>query len=113
MAQRVQVLLVDDLDGGVADTTVSFALDGTAYEIDLSEENAAKLRDGFAAWTAHARRASGSGRKASGTRRAAGTTARRGDLNAIREWGRANGFKVSDRGRVSGDLQAAYDKAHA
>lgn len=108
MAQRVQVLLVDDLDGGVADETISFGLDGVSYEIDLSKSNANKLREVFSEWTGHARRAGG--RRATGRRPAAG---RRQDLNEIRQWGRANGFKVSDRGRVSGELQDAYDKAHS
>ena len=45
MAQQVQVVLVDDLDGGKAAETVSFALDGVSYEIDLSAKNAAKLRE--------------------------------------------------------------------
>lgn len=109
MAQRVQVLLVDDLDGGVADETISFGLDGVSYEIDLSKSNAGKLRDAFGEWTGHARRAGG--RRAAG-RRPATVAGRRQDLNQIREWGRANGFKVSDRGRVSGELQDAYDKAN-
>ncbi len=109
MAQRVQVLLVDDLDGGEATETVSFALDGVTYEIDLSQDNAAKLRDNFSQWTGHARRSGG--RKIAGRRSAAGGTARK-DLNAIREWGRQNGFQVSDRGRVSGELQAAYERAN-
>ncbi|MCA0435946.1 MAG: Lsr2 family protein [Austwickia sp.] len=107
MAQKVQVLLVDDLDGGEARETVSFALDGVTYEIDLSEANASKMRDQLAKWIGHARRSGG--RKMSGRR--AGATGRR-DLNAVREWGRANGFQVSDRGRVSGELQAAYDRAN-
>lgn len=107
MAQKVQVLLVDDIDGGEARETVSFALDGVTYEIDLSEANAGKMRDQLAKWIGHARRSGG--RKVS-TRRT-GTPGRR-DLNAVREWGRANGFQVSDRGRVSGELQAAYDKAN-
>jgi hypothetical protein len=59
MAQRVQVLLVDDIDGGNAAETVSFALDGVSYEIDLSEANAQKLRDDLASWVGHARRAGG------------------------------------------------------
>ena len=69
MAQRVQVLLVDDIDGGDASETVSFALDGVTYEIDLSESNAAKFRDDLASWIGHARRSGG--RRATGTRRAA------------------------------------------
>lgn len=107
MAQKVQVLLVDDIDGGVASETVTFALDGVTYEIDLAEGNAQKLRDDFAQWIGYARRSGG--RKVSGRRTA---SAGRRDLNAVREWGRANGFQVSDRGRVSRELQAAYDKAN-
>lgn len=107
MAQKVQVLLVDDIDGGEAWETVTFALDGVTYEIDLSEANASKMRDQLAKWIGHARRSGG--RKVSGRR--SGTAGRR-DLNEVREWGRANGFQVSDRGRVSGELQAAYDKAN-
>jgi len=106
MAQHVQVVLVDDLDGGKAADTVSFALDGVSYEIDLSAKNAAKLRDAFGNWVGHARRAGG--------RRSARTRAARSnsnDLAAMREWGRKNGFTVSDRGRISAELQAAYRKA--
>lgn len=109
MVQKVQVILVDDIDGGEARETVSFALDGITYEIDLSEGNASKLREEFAGWIGSARRAAG--RKVTG-RRGQSSSAGRRDLNAVREWGRANGFRVSDRGRVSGELQAAYDKAH-
>ncbi len=109
MAQRVQVILVDDLDGGEAAETISFALDGVSYEIDLSDDNAEKFRNEMAEWTANARRSGG--RKLTGRR--AGSSPRRHDLNQVREWGRQNGFKVSDRGRVSGELQSAYDKAHS
>src|SRR6476659_1610612 len=59
MAQKVQVVLVDDVDGGDASETVTFALDGVTYEIDLNEDNAAKLRDAFATWVGHGRRVSG------------------------------------------------------
>lgn len=106
MAQRIQVLLVDDLDGGDAAETVTFALDGAQYEIDLSSSNADRLREAFAPWIGNARRSGGrksAGRKASATR---------SNLNEVREWGRNNGFKVSDRGRVSAELQTAYDRAH-
>lgn len=108
MAQRVQVLLVDDVDGGDAAETVSFALDGVSYEIDLSERNASKLRDALASWTGHARR---SGGRRLSRRRTDGKSSRE-DLPAVREWGRKNGFTVSDRGRVPADLQAAFDKAN-
>ena len=56
MAQRIQVILEDDIDGGAAAETVTFALDGVTYEIDLSEDNARKLRDDLATWVGHARR---------------------------------------------------------
>lgn len=109
MAQRVQVILVDDLSGGEATETVEFALDGVSYEIDLSDANAAKLRDDFAQWIGVARRSGGRRQ----TRRAgrAGSSAARDDLAKMREWGRENGFKVSDRGRVSKELQEAYAAA--
>jgi len=112
MAQRVQVLLVDDIDGGNAAETVSFALDGVSYEIDLSEANAQKLRDDLASWVGHARRAGG--RRSTGRRAANGGAARagRGDLAAVRDWARKHGHKVSDRGRISAEVQDAYDKAH-
>jgi hypothetical protein len=106
MAQHVQVVLVDDLDGGKAAETVSFALDGVSYEIDLSAKNAAKLRDALASWVGHSRRAGG--RRGGGRARAARGSG--GDLGAMRDWGRKNGFKVSDRGRISAELQAAYRK---
>ncbi|MBO1766068.1 MULTISPECIES: Lsr2 family protein [unclassified Allobranchiibius] len=112
MAQRVQILLEDDLDHSEAAETVTFALDGVNYEIDLSAANAARLRDDLATWTGHARKVRGA-RKATTARASSGSTAGRDDLNKIREWGRANGFTVSDRGRVSGELQTAYAEANS
>jgi hypothetical protein len=110
MAQHVQVVLVDDIDGGDAAETVSFALDGVSYEIDLSDKNAARLRDTLATWVGHARRAGG--RSAGGRRGRPRSANGAGDLAAMREWGRKNGFKVSDRGRISAELQAAYRQAN-
>jgi hypothetical protein len=109
MAQRVQVLLVDDIDGAAAVETVSFSLDGVTYEIDLTAANAKKLRADLASWVGHARR---SGGRKSSRKTAAGSGARRGDLSTVREWARNNGHKVSDRGRVSVEVLAAYDKAN-
>jgi hypothetical protein len=110
MAQRVEVVLVDDVDGGHADETVSFALDGVSYEIDLSDKNAKKLRDALAPWTGKGRRSGGGrgGRRRSSSARGA----KRTDLASVREWARASGYQVSDRGRISAEIQAAYDKAH-
>jgi hypothetical protein len=111
MAQKVKVLLIDDLDGSDADETISFAVDGATYEIDLNAEHAAELREAFARWIGHARR---SGGRRSGPRRAAAGSApsRNGDTGAIREWARENGYKVSDRGRVSAEIREAYTAAH-
>ncbi|KGN41436.1 histone-like nucleoid-structuring protein Lsr2 [Knoellia aerolata] len=111
MAQRVQVLLVDDIDNSDADETVTFALDGVTYEIDLNAANAAKLRDEFATWVGHARRSGGrkaSGRASSGS----GGGTRRKDVSAVREWARQNGHDVSERGRIPAAVQEAYDKAN-
>lgn len=110
MAQRVKIILEDDLDGSPADETVTFGLDGVTYEIDLSAGNAAKLRDELAPWVGHARRSGG--RKSSGAGRASAAAGKRTDLAAVRDWARKNGYEVSDRGRISADIQAAYDKAH-
>lgn len=113
MAQKVQVLLVDDVDGGEAAETVAFALDGASYEIDLSTANAQALRDALAPWVGHARRVGGRGssRGRSGGGRAA-RSGGRADLTAVRAWARENGYQVSDRGRVSGEVLAAYEAAH-
>lgn len=107
MAQRVSIVLEDDIDGSDADETVTFALDGTTYEIDLSAKNAAKLRDALAPYIGHARRTAG--RRSSG--RSSSRSAKR-DVADIRAWAKANGYKVSERGRISAEVQAAYDKAH-
>ena len=122
MAQKVQVILVDDVDGGEAAETVSFALDGVSYEIDVSEKNATALREALAPWVGHARRVGGrasSGRARSssgggggGGSRSRGSSAGRHDLSDVRAWARENGYQVSDRGRVSSEVIAAYEKAH-
>jgi hypothetical protein len=108
MAQKVQVLLVDDIDGGTADETVTFGLDGVSYEIDLNTANAAKLRDALAPWTGHARKVSGRAARSAAPR----SRSSRGDAQAIRDWAKAHGHKVSERGRISAEVKAAYEAAH-
>jgi hypothetical protein len=117
MAQKVQVILVDDVDGGEADETVSFALDGVSYEIDVSESNAQNLRDALAPWLGHARRvggrSGGRARSAAGGQKAARSSGGgREDLSAVRAWARENGHQVSDRGRISATVMSAYENAH-
>jgi len=104
-------MLVDDLDGGEASETVEFGLDGTSYEIDLSEANAKKLRDTLAAYIAEGRRLGARRRSARG-RAAAARPAGTGSAAEIREWARSNGFNVPDRGRVSAEVRKAYEAAH-
>jgi Lsr2 len=108
MAQRVQIILEDDFDGGTAEETVSFALDGTEYEIDLSAKNAAGLRDAMSPWLGHARKTGG--RRKRGTAAKASSNSSTSD---IRAWAQAHGHEVSSRGRVSAEVREAYEKAHA
>jgi hypothetical protein len=107
MAQKVQVSLVDDLDGGAAAETVSFALDGRAYEIDLNKRNAAKLRKAIAPFRDSARKARPAGRKA-GTR----TAGNRERSAEIRDWARSAGIPVNDRGRIPANVVQQYEAAH-
>jgi hypothetical protein len=98
MAQKVQVILVDDVDGGQADETVSFALDGTNYEIDLSAARARELRDDLEKWVSKARKVGARGSR----------SGRTSDVAAIRAWAKANGVAVSERGRISAEVRQAY-----
>jgi hypothetical protein len=103
MAQKTHIVLEDDLDGGEATETVTFGLDGTSYEIDLNDKNAAQLRDALAPYVGHGRRVGSAprrGRKSAA--RADGPSPRE-----IRDWARSNGYDVPDRGRVSADIRAA------
>ncbi len=115
MAQKVETRLVDDLDGSTGAETVRFALAGREYEIDLSEANAARLRDGLAEFVAAARRATGDSGRTGGRRSEAPSAARRPAMDreqagAVREWARANGFEVSARGRIPSSVLTAYEQ---
>lgn len=110
MAQIREIRLVDDLDGEAADETVEFGIDGKHYEIDLSKANAGKLRDALADYVAAARRAVGRRRSAPS---GGGGSSRRGSIDreqnqAIRDWARKRGMKVSDRGRIPAEVLEAY-----
>lgn len=110
MAQKTIVQLIDDIDQGVAEETVSFGLDGANYEIDLSAKNAAKLRDALAGYVANARRSSRpGGRPSSGSRRGRGARGDREQTQAIREWARKNGHKVGEKGRIPAQILEAYN----
>jgi hypothetical protein len=111
MAQKVTVTLVDDLDGTEAEETVEFGLDGAAYQIDLSEENAERLRDALADYVDHARRSGGRKRANSRPvgRPVRPASADREQNQAIRAWARKQGMKVSDRGRIPSEVIDAYN----
>ena len=110
MAQKVQVLLVDDIDGGTADETVTFGLDGVTYEIDLTAGHATELRDALAQWVGHARKVGG--RTVEQVAAPRGRRSSSSDAQAIREWAKEHGHQVSERGRISAEVKAAYDASH-
>ncbi|SEC29456.1 Lsr2 protein [Nocardioides exalbidus] len=107
MAQKVNIVLVDDLDGTDATETVTFGLDGTTYEIDLNDANASALREALSGYVGHARKVTGGARRG---RKAAATSS--SNTKDVREWAKAQGMEVSERGRISADVQQAYDAAH-
>jgi nucleoid-associated protein Lsr2 len=113
VAKHVNVMLVDDLDGSAAQETVSFGLDGRQYDVDLSAANAAQLRDALAAFVAVARRGSGRVRQRPVGVNAARPVVDRERTAAVREWARAHGHEVSDRGRISKSVMEAYDNRDA
>jgi hypothetical protein len=112
MAKQTIMRLVDDLDGGDADTTINFALDGIEYTIDLSEKNAEKLRAILYPFIAGGRRdrpfTPRTRPVVSGSTKA---VADREALAAVRRWAADNGYKVAAVGRVSGAVMAAYRAA--
>ena len=112
MARREIVVLEDDLDGGKADETVKYALDGVQYEIDLSEKNATKLRNAFADYISHSRRVGRGGVVVGGraAARARGSAAADREQNkAIRGWAKRKGKAISDRGRIPQEIVDEYN----
>ncbi|GAB3242463.1 Lsr2 family protein [Kineococcus gypseus] len=126
MAQRTTVVLTDDVDGGEASETVRFGLEGTQYEIDLSSENAEKLRRALSPYVEHGRRVggrrgspspSGSSSSSSGSSSSGSSGSRAPsdgdgvDGAAVRAWARENGIEVSDRGRIKSEVVEQYKQA--
>lgn len=109
MAQKVSVILIDDIDGGEADETVEFGLDGTGYEIDLTRGNSQELRDLLKPYIDKGRKVTGAARRPSRSRAAGSDEARNKD---IRAWARAQGLKVNERGRVPADIVGKYEAAN-
>ncbi|QDZ15584.1 histone-like nucleoid-structuring protein Lsr2 [Humibacter ginsenosidimutans] len=110
MAKKTTVVLVDDIDGIEIENgkgeTVFFALDGVSYEIDLNDANAKKLRNALETYVEAGRRTARSTRGAVASRSSRGSS--KEDLGAAREWLRAHGHTVSDRGRIPATLLEEY-----
>jgi hypothetical protein len=106
VAQKVTVEMTDDIDGTEAAETIAFRVDGTAYEIDLSKKNAAKMRQAFARYIEHAR-------KATSDRRSGRPRRDRHLSSAVREWAKQQGIQVSERGRIPASVVSQYEEAHA
>ncbi len=111
VAQKVQTLFIDDLDGSAAEGTVRFGLDGTEYEIDLNSGHAQRLRDALAAYLRAGRRVSGGSRRpARGERRGPASGL---NTTEVREWAKAHGIEVEDRGRVPAELVVKFRRQRA
>jgi hypothetical protein len=108
MAQKIQTLFIDDIDGGEAEGTVRFAIDGAEYEIDLSAKHSDELRDTLKEYIAHARKVGGAARRsaARGPRKPSAI-----DTVAVRAWARENGYDIKERGRVPASVVAKYREA--
>jgi hypothetical protein len=106
MSSKVLVLLEDDVDGGKADETIEFGIDGTTYAIDLSDQNAKKLRDALDGYVSKARKVSG---RRSSSRSAGSPTPI--DSKAIRAWAASNGIELSKRGRIPQDVVSQFRAA--
>jgi hypothetical protein len=109
VAQKIQTLFIDDLDGSAAEGTVRFGLDGTEYEIDLNAKHAQELRDALARYVGASRRAGGAARRsARGARRGSASGL---NTTEVREWAKAQGIEVKDRGRVPAELVVKFKAA--
>jgi hypothetical protein len=104
MSSKVLVVLEDDVDGGKAEETVTFGIDGMQYEIDLNTQNAEKLRGALEGYVSKARKVSG--KRSSSTKISSGI-----DNHAVRAWAEANGIEVSKRGRISRDIVSQFKAA--
>ena len=109
MAQKVQTLFIDDLDGTEADGTVRFGLDGTDYEIDLSTKHAQEFRDALARYLSASRRVGSATRRPARNGRSAPTSGL--NTTEVREWAKTQGIDVKDRGRVPAELVVKFKAA--
>ena len=111
MAKQTTVTITDDIDGSGNAKEVSFSLNGRSWVIDLNAKNRAALEKALKPYIAKATEQRGTSRRGKGVRKTSRGKSRN-DLGAVREWAKANGHQVSDRGRISAAVQEAYDAAH-
>jgi Spy/CpxP family protein refolding chaperone len=109
VARRVQVRVFDDIDGSDGASTLEFGLEGVSYEIDLTDEHAAQLRELLTPYVSSARRVSAPARRQHGKRSGNGGP----DPREVRAWAQSHGKTVSNRGRVPASLIAEFEEAHA
>jgi hypothetical protein len=108
MAQQIQTLFIDDIDGGAAEGTVRFGLDGTEYEIDLNAKHTEELRKVMAIYAAHGRKVGGPTRREPRGRRYGADAI---DTAKVREWAKGSGYAIKDRGRVPASVVEKYKEA--
>jgi hypothetical protein len=108
MAQKIQTLFIDDIDGGDAEGTVRFALDGNEFEIDLNGKHSNELRSTLDKYISHARRVGSAPRRsgARGVRKPSSV-----DTVAVRTWARQQGIEIKERGRVPANVVERYQAA--
>jgi Lsr2 len=109
VASKVIIEVTDDLDGSKAEETVRFAIDGAQFEIDLSKAHAEELRVVLEPYMKAGRRTGG---RRDGRRRSSAAGVDKDQIKAMRGWAKGKGLKVSERGRISAEVQEAYNKAH-
>ena len=108
MAQKIQTLFIDDIDGGEAEGTVRFGLDGTEFEIDLNATHSSELRQALEMYIVHARKVGSVARRGRGNRRGGAGSI---DTARAREWAREHGYDIKERGRIPADIVAKYEAA--
>jgi hypothetical protein len=108
MARQIKTLYIDDIDGGEAEGTVRFGLDGTEFEIDLNARHSSELRRALEMYILHARKVGSAPKRGRGNRRGGAGSL---DTAKAREWARENGFDIKERGRIPADIVAKYEAA--
>lgn len=113
MAKQIITNIIDDLDGSEADETVSFALDGVGFDIDLNTKNAKVLRDFLEKYMeagTRTGRVEGKHAQIRGYRpTTVQNTLNREQNQKIRTWAENNGWELADRGRIPQVIIDAFE----